>query len=161
MSCRILSTGVFLLMACCLSLPAGCSRATGVGEEDEHLEHFIPPHKPQKFRELVEELSKRVTHLSGATDPSAAELQELRDIIDWIPELAADSELLKADWELAERTGKELQQCYLECFGTGAAAQMRSAAPQKFSAPLNVLQQLSLKSETEPQIPPSDVGMPE
>jgi hypothetical protein len=149
-------------MACCLSLPTGCSRATGVGEEDEHLEHFIPPHKPQTFRELVDELSKRVTHLSGATDPSSAELQELRDIIDWIPELAADSDLLKADWELAERTGKELQQCYLECFGTGAAAaQVRSAAPQKFSAHLNVLQQLILKSETEPQNPPSDVGMPE
>jgi hypothetical protein len=161
MSCRILSTGVFLLMACCLSLPAGCSRATGVGEEDEHLEHYIPPHKPQNFRELVEQLSKRVTRLAGATDPSAAELQELRDIIDWIPELAADSELLKADWELAERTGKELQQSYLECFGTGAASQVRSAAPQKFSAPLNVLQQLSLKSETEPQNPPSDVGIPE
>ena len=85
--------------------------------EDEHLEHFVPAHKPANYTALVEQLENRIaqqtpTSESGekttAADQSATERQELIDIIGWIPELAADSELRKQDFETAVSAGARL-----------------------------------------------------
>jgi hypothetical protein len=84
---------------------------------DEHLEHFVPAHKPADFAALVEQLEKRIaqqTPTSGSGEEksesaqSAEERQELIDILGWIPELAADSELRKQEFETAVSAGAGL-----------------------------------------------------
>ena len=84
---------------------------------DEHLEHFVPAHKPADYAALVEQLEKRIAQQSAssgssegapAADQSATARQELIDIIGWIPELAADSELRKQDFDTAVAAGKSL-----------------------------------------------------
>jgi len=66
---------------------------------------------------LVDELEKRISKQLPPTgsgeevkDPaqSATARQELIDIIGWIPELAADSELRKKDFEAAVAAGTRL-----------------------------------------------------
>lgn len=84
---------------------------------DEHMEHFVPAHKPADYAALVEQLEKRIAQQSPspgdsegapAADQSATARQELIDIIGWIPELAADSELRKQEFETAVAAGKSL-----------------------------------------------------
>lgn len=99
-----------------LNVVVGCG-SQEEHHEDEHLEHFVPAHKPADFAALVEQLEKRIvqqTPASGpgegttAADQSATERQELIDIIGWIPELAADSELQKKEFETAVSAGAQL-----------------------------------------------------
>ena len=47
----------------------------------------------------------------------ATALQEFSDIVGWIPELAADSELMKADFESAVATGNKLTAAFAETLG--------------------------------------------
>ena len=85
--------------------------------DDHHLEHFVPAHKPADYGALVDQLEKRIAKQSsptssgeGVMDPgqSATARQELIDIIGWIPELAADSELRKKEFEAAVAAGTRL-----------------------------------------------------
>ena len=95
----------------------GCGSHDDDHHEDEHLEHFVPAHKPANYSALVEQLEKRIaqqTQVSGSGEGtaeashSATARQELIDIIGWIPELAADSELRKQEFETAVSAGATL-----------------------------------------------------
>ena len=106
----------FIVLICGAVGFIGCS-SSEESHDDEHLEHFVPAHKPKHFEELVEQLALRFPRL--ATPPATSEAddreiarQELSDIICWIPELAADSELIKADFDSAVGTGSKLAAVY-------------------------------------------------
>ena len=110
--------GTLYWMACLGVLTAivGCGSHED-HHEDEHLEHFVPAHKPADYSALVEQLEKRIAQQSrpsdaaeGAADAaqSATARQELIDILGWIPELAADSELRKQEFEAAVSAGTRL-----------------------------------------------------
>ena len=114
-----------MLLICGALTLSGCG-PSAESHEDEHeqLEHFFPAHKPHSFGELVEQLALRTRQLAAGDQPSdgsdevhATALQEFSDIIGWIPELAADSELLKADFESAVATGKKLTTAFAETMG--------------------------------------------
>jgi len=94
-----------LLLIC----PLGCGNSQPAAGK-EHLEHFVPAHKPANFSEAVEEIQDRAEHLGQHTghshDDEAAEFQELRDIVNWLPELAADSDLNESDWNAASTAAK-------------------------------------------------------
>lgn len=91
-----------LLLAC-----YGCGHHEE--DEDHHLEHLIPAHKPESFAEAVTELKSRgpAVFAGEATDDAQ---QELLDIINWLPELAADSDLKRKQWEQVQGAGLELRQ---------------------------------------------------
>jgi hypothetical protein len=110
----------YIMLACLVGIIAGCG-SSAESHDDDHLEHFVPAHKPKDFEDLVHQLALRVSQLAEDGQPSgghdqqrAAAIQEFTDIIGWIPELAADSELLKADFEAAVATGNKLNAAFLE-----------------------------------------------
>ena len=114
-----------MLLICGALTLSGCG-PSAESHEDEHeqLEHFFPAHKPHSSGELVEQLALRTRQLAAGDQPSdgsdevhATALQEFSDIIGWIPELAADSELMKADFESAVATGKKLTTAFAETMG--------------------------------------------
>ena len=80
---------------------AGCGDS-GSGDDDHHMEHFVPEHKPPNFAAAVDDLKFRAEHLlvhvGEESDVVSREVEELADIVGWIPELAADSDLNEADW---------------------------------------------------------------
>lgn len=92
----------------CLSLSSlGCGGAATVDHEDNHAEHHIPAHKPAHFEDAVRQLELRHKELAEQWSNSdretlAIRLQELRDIIGWLPELAADTDLKRKQWEHAQ-----------------------------------------------------------
>ena len=122
--------------------------------EDEHLEHFLPAHKPADFAALVEQLEKRIAQQSPSSvsgeeaptaDQSATARQELIDIIGWIPELAADSELRKQDFETAVTAGAGLNIALgFEKPAEGTTAVDQSSIPKL----LDELKALLSKSQT-------------
>ena len=87
-----LLAAVLLLLNC-----GGCGADGEHAEDDHHTEHFVPAHKPPSFAEGVAELTERSSHLKyhigEQSEIVEQELTELVDIIGWIPELAADSDL--------------------------------------------------------------------
>tara|TARA_R110002095_G_scaffold114894_2_gene100386 strand:+ start:1935 stop:2297 length:363 start_codon:yes stop_codon:yes gene_type:complete len=78
--------------------------------EDHHLEHHIPEHKPKSYAATVKELDTRMRWLLNHRQEQDAreKQQELGEIIAWIPELAADSELKHKDWDEVNLYAKEL-----------------------------------------------------
>lgn len=78
-------------------------------DQDHHLGHLIPAHKPESFAVAVTELKSRgpAVFSGQATDDAR---RELLDILDWLPELAADSDLKRKQWEQVRDTGIELRQ---------------------------------------------------
>ena len=122
--------------------------------EDEHLEHFVPAHKPANYGALVEQLEKRIAQQSPSQGPgeaataanlSATAQQELFDIIGWIPELAADSELQKKDFESAVSVGEKLSIALgFEKPAEGTTPVDQSSIPKL----LNELKALISKSQT-------------
>lgn len=100
-----------LLSICCLFC-ASCS--TEDQSEDQHLEHVIPAHKPATFEEAVTQLRERrdQVELTATSERDPQELAELGDIIRWLPDIAADSELLRNDWEQVQRDSVRLEELY-------------------------------------------------
>lgn len=83
--------------------------------EVEHLEHVSPEHKPASYIEAVKQLQFRITEAldeKGDKHNQTQRLSELGDIIRWLPENAADSDLKKADWEQIEQIARRLEAWY-------------------------------------------------
>lgn len=113
---KVMNRIQILIMSMALLLPelCGCSGSelADAHDEDHHMEHFVPHHKPANFAMAVEEIEHRAHHLSdhaghGHGD-EADEFQELLDIVGWIPELAADSDLNEVDWSKASSAATAL-----------------------------------------------------
>lgn len=96
------------------SFLTGCTQTAESSTEDQHLEHHIPEHKPQSYTATVRELDTRMRWLLNhkQEEGSQEKQQELGEIIDWIPELAADSELKHRDWDEVKQCSTELMTVY-------------------------------------------------
>ena len=143
-----------MLLICGALTLSGCG-PSAESHEDEHeqLEHFFPAHKPHSSGELVEQLALRTRQLAAGDPPSdgsdeghATALQEFSDIIGWIPELAADSELMKADFESAVATGKKLTTAFAETMGPQKTKAVDMAT---FERLIDELRKLVTKSQAQ------------
>jgi hypothetical protein len=105
--------GLFLLSWCLL----GC--ADKHSEEEHHVDHFVPPHRPLNLgaaHDRLVELSGMIArgeaigdwrqHIVNLDEVAQEDLDklprdawdELSDVVRWLPELAIDSDLSEADW---------------------------------------------------------------
>lgn len=144
---------VRILQGCCLLVfltgCAGQDEGAHDDHDDEHLTHFVPAHKPAGFVELVDQLATRTAELGESwttedTTQKQTRRQELSDVIGWIPELAADSELKKADFETAVSAGKTLQAEFEKQFAIGSTVQPNL---QPFETALKSLRDLTENSK--------------
>ncbi len=125
---------------------------------EEH-DHSLPPHMPRSFPHAVEELQRRHQALADASpgaDPVQlrTEFQELCDIVDWLPMLAADSDLIEAEWLPIKQAADRLSSIYAE-LRTNAEAKTPSLphepmhrAQQQFAALKAVAEERSLAFES-------------
>ncbi len=88
---------------------AGCGGEHSPGEsgndKEDHAGHVIPAHKPKTFPDAVRRLrdlnDALVRDLSGQRAPSSSERETLQialDIANWLPEIAADSDMPEGPW---------------------------------------------------------------
>lgn len=87
-----------------LLLLAGCYTAPMEEEEEEHF----PPHWPV----TVFDASKRLKHIvdsDGAVEPKATSIErEFVDLIIWLPELVADSDMTKTEFDEIDNWASKL-----------------------------------------------------
>lgn len=96
----------WLLAATAMLTTSGCFPAD---DQEEHLEHSIPAHMPLSYASAVEQLKARgKRHFDGHLEPD--ELTKLLDIIGWLPEIAADSDLRRQPWEQIQKISVRLEQ---------------------------------------------------
>ena len=144
---RIILTGILLMLAGC-----GVTEQGSDSQDAEHLEHFVPAHKPNDFSSLVDQLALRFPHLGSAgsnADPNSPGenlQQELADIIGWIPELAADSDLKKVDFESAVVAADKLLRLFKDTRDAANAQPVEAAVLEPLIAELR---QLVPKSKAE------------
>lgn len=101
---------------------AGCTGAASKQEpqarpslehehEHEHHDHahHDPEHKPKSFPEAVERLKGLRPDLAARALPGSEEWEIAVDIVDWLPELAAESELNEREWNRVDGNASELR----------------------------------------------------
>ena len=124
------------------SLPAHKSDHSHAENEPPHSheeEHGILPHKPRTFVDAVDQIDKRghelLTHRHGH------HITEWFDILGWLPEISADTDLKKADWETVVRIGR-----YLETWSAAWKVDDKSSPdPTRFDALVAELKTLVAK----------------
>jgi hypothetical protein len=99
---------------------AGCGDskpATGSGSETEShgghaYEHHNPPHKPRDFPGGLAALRLRFTQFfkspASPTPETNKDFTKLVDIVGWLPELAADSDLDRVEWDRVNEQSKQM-----------------------------------------------------
>lgn len=130
-----------IVIAGVLVAQLGCSKPA---EDDGRLEHIVPAHKPPTFAAAIPELARRHAALTAvaADDATASrELTELREIVNWLPGLAAATDLKKDDWDTVSRLSVQLDGL-LQSEPRSAA--WKASTPE-FQKVLEQLQQLTLK----------------
>lgn len=91
----------------------GCSDSSidlKSNEEAAHG-HVIPAHKPASLTEAVLAIEQLQTQPDLLTE---SQNHELEDILGWLPELAAQTDLKKKDWERIQHLSRSLLSDYAE-----------------------------------------------
>jgi hypothetical protein len=97
-----------LILGVAMAMSCGCARPAAEHDEEAHA---VPAHHPRTFRRAVIDIGHRGTVLtSGMLDARSRERErrQLLDIVRWLPELAADTELGRRDWELVNDAADSL-----------------------------------------------------
>jgi hypothetical protein len=111
-----------LLVAACLIACAGCRGGQSPGETEapeEHAGHIIPAHKPKDFPAAVRRLRElNVQIASKLADGKAGALLVEKtlpialDIANWLPEIAADSDMPESPWNEVNNRSSALVEDY-------------------------------------------------
>lgn len=104
---RIRRIGVCMIAICMLL--TGCQGKESAEEEDHH----IPEHLPADFDQALTRIELLVAHLGTGIAlvkmPTEVNVHtELRDVVRWLPELAAQSDLAEEDWNQVDRATVDL-----------------------------------------------------
>lgn len=92
----------------------------GGPEADRHepVEHFVPDHWPADLLDAAAKVAQRASALASQptespTDGSGSDRrpmieQELRDVVGWVPEIAADTSLTEAQWMVVHEASEAM-----------------------------------------------------
>lgn len=99
-------SSVFILLLTVVLWLSGCN--SSLSKSGDKPEHMAPAHKPHSFPELVTDLRRRIEELSrsGAISES---VNQVADIIHWIPEIAAETDLRRKEWDVAAEVAQRLE----------------------------------------------------
>jgi hypothetical protein len=86
----------------------GCNNQS-VDDDHEKVEHFIPAHWPSDLVDASDKITQRASQLIGQSTTDATTIEsELRDIVGWVPEIAADTDLTEAQWDPIHQASEKL-----------------------------------------------------
>jgi hypothetical protein len=140
----------------CLIMLAGCHGENSPGDakenEEEHAGHVIPAHKPKTFPDAVRRLRELNDHflrdgtgkVSGSpTGPT--NLQIALDIANWLPEIAADSDMPETPWNEVNARSARLTADYQALMANTANARTEV---EQANAEIGQLEKLLLACDT-------------
>lgn len=106
------SSCLFLVAIAAVGPCLGCRRAPS-SHDHHHLEHHTPAHKPANLVAGAAAISRRWQMLEAIGDAGERSTRlerwtELTDIIRWLPELAADSDMPEDSWNRVNSLSEQL-----------------------------------------------------
>ena len=124
---RTLAIGATALLALAAGgCGGGDSPGAGGDHDEDHAGHVIPAHRPKTFPEAVRhlrELNDQITH-----DPETGTLGIALDIANWLPEIAAESDMPRAPWDEVNARSAELVSDYRAILSGSEASEQGAAA---------------------------------
>jgi hypothetical protein len=125
-----------LLVAACLIASAGCLGGRSPGEAEApggHAGHVIPAHKPKDFpsavrrlRELNGQVTSKLTEGKAGSLGPGETLPIALAIANWLPEVAADSDMPESPWDVVDDRSAALVAVYQKIMA-GASTDDRPA----------------------------------
>ncbi len=102
-----------LILTLLLTATFGCDQ----GKESLHdMDHFVPEHWPTDMRDAADKIGERLAIIQDSEQDAAIQAtaqKELQDLVAWVPEIAADTDIGEAEWmpiyELSEEIRKQLK----------------------------------------------------
>ncbi|MDP1562262.1 MAG: hypothetical protein Q8M16_12855 [Pirellulaceae bacterium] len=116
--------GLFSVFGCSND-PAGDDHTGDVYDHEE-----IPAHKPLHFAAAIDALQKKMTQGTWTQE----DFNVVIDLVKWIPELAAESDLLEAEWLQINDLTKQLLQPLQALQASTAQAKERTPASLNLTA---------------------------
>jgi hypothetical protein len=114
---------------------------------EQEAEHERPAHQPRDFRVAIERLHQLHTELTSAQPRPPEQLdvwQETYDLLRWLPELAAESDLPEPAWNRLDATARQLEERIVQLINRDAAERlaMLRQAESEIKAQLQLLNQI-------------------
>jgi hypothetical protein len=145
------------LMASCLLALAGCGSGHSPGEandqDDEHVGHVIPAHKPKSFpdavhrlHEINDSIRRDVVAARPGAPPDTKAVNIALDIANWLPEIAGDSDMPEAPWNAVSARSAALLADYQKILS--GASQDARAVVDDARLEIGKLEQLLAESDT-------------
>lgn len=82
----------------------------GCAAKHHEESHDYPAHRPENFRQAVDSLLQRDEKLRVQFDQQQNE--QLLDILRWLPEIAAETDLPEATWNRVNQVAQTARQAY-------------------------------------------------
>lgn len=98
-------------------LSSGCSKGANSTQQSSRLEHHQAAHHPTSFADAIGQLERRDGRIQAASRDVASpklkrEIKEMLDILEWLPTIAADTDLKQRDWEAVKQQATQLTGFY-------------------------------------------------
>jgi hypothetical protein len=145
---RVLTLAHRLAVASTLLGLAGCRGDHSPGEDHDHIGHAIPAHKPKAFpeavrrlRELNDRIARGAVKGQPATAPDDRTLNIALDIANWLPEIAAESDMPVKEWNEVNARSAAIVAAY-QTILSGTAADARSGAASNAGRAISDLETL-------------------
>lgn len=106
------SFGFAIIMFAMVINTVGCTGDSVQGKASLHeMDHVVAAHWPESLEDAADKIRERVTRLGGGSavargiDSVVDAKKELSEILSWVPEVAADTDMSEANWvPLAEES---------------------------------------------------------
>jgi Fe-S-cluster formation regulator IscX/YfhJ len=107
---------LLLLIGLCV-FSMGCGSSTPI----KQAEHDLPAHRPVDLATYAESYSQRFVAWQQAQQFSSQDPRfiEFHDLLRWLPEIAAESDLPEQEWNKLAEQSASLEQAWLELGRTG------------------------------------------
>lgn len=136
----------------------GCSQHDHDHDDDHEpgIGHHIPDHRPGDVAVAVRQIRRRISELNWTPPADAREsaqrhIHELADILRWLPELAADSDMGEREWDELNGLAHRLER-WLDTGKVGAGGRSSSSlvATASIEAALDRLEELAAPHASRP-----------
>jgi len=114
--------GLFVFSVAIVSV--GCDGGSIQGKTSLHeMDHEVAAHWPESLEDAADKIRQRISVLGGVATGEGLESvadpkRELLDILSWVPEIAADTDMSEAAWvPLAEESEKLHARLKTEAYG--------------------------------------------
>ena len=87
-----------LILTCLILFLAGCASEGDTKTSHFEHDHKVAAHWPIDLADAAAKIRQRLDAAASTSDQSKRLVEEIIDLVSWVPEIAADTDLSEQDW---------------------------------------------------------------